>query len=102
MRDHLEMLATWCFIDDKNNHVIWSCSLLKWISSHALGFSYGDQIRKLSTCQNRRKILICILKTKKEKWLSVVKGLCDACIKVDSHTKDDVRMEWHGIDDDVA
>ena len=67
--------------------------LLKWISSHALGFSYGDKIRKISTSQNRRKILFCILKTKK--WLSVVKGLSDA------RTKNDARMAWHGIDDDL-
>ena len=81
--------------------MIWSCSLLKWIFIHALGFSYGDQIRKLSTCQNRRKILFCILKTKK-KCPSVVNGLSDARIKVDSRTNDDAHMEWHGIDDDVA
>ena len=81
--------------------MIRSCSLLKWISIHALGFSYGDQIRKISTFQNRRKMLFCILKTK-EKWLSVVKGLSDARIKVDSRTKDDSHMAWHGIDDYVA
>ena len=81
--------------------MIWSCSLLKWISSHALGFSYGDQIWKISTFQNRRKMLFCILKEKK-KWPSVVKGLSDACIKVDAHTKDDACMAWRGIDDDVA
>ena len=46
-------------------------------------------------------MLFCILKTK-EKWLSVVKGLSDCCVKVDSHTKDDVDMAWHGIYDDVA
>ena len=78
-----------------------ACSLLKFLSSHALGFSYGDQIRKISTCQNRRKILFFILKTKK-KWPSVVKGLSDARIKVDSHTKDDAHMVWHGVDDDVS
>ena len=80
--------------------MIWSFSLLKWISIHALGFSYGEQIRKISTCENRRKMLICILKTKK-KWLSVLKRISDACIKVDSRTKDDDHMAWHGIDDDV-
>ena len=80
--------------------MIWSCSFLKWISIHALGFSYGDQIRKISTSQNRRKILFCILKTK-EKWLSLVKRLSDARIKVDVRTKDDACMEWHGMDDDV-
>ena len=42
-----------------------------------------------------------MLKTK-EKWLSVVKGLSEARIKVDDHTKDDVGVAWHGIDDDVA
>ena len=45
-------------------------------------------------------MLFCILETKK-KWPSVVKGLSDARIKVDARTKDDARMEWHGIDDDV-
>ena len=45
-------------------------------------------------------MLFCILKTKK-KWLSVLKGISDARIKVDSRTKDDARMAWHGIDDDV-
>ena len=80
--------------------MIWFCSLLKWLSSHALGFSYGDQKRKISTCQIRRKMLFCILKTK-EKWLSVVKGLSDAHIKVDACTKDDSHMAWHGIDDNV-
>ena len=95
------MPARGCSFDDKIYQMIWSCSLLKWISSHALGFSYGDQIRKISTCQNRRKMLFCILKTK-NKWLSVLKGISDACIKVDSHTKDDARMAWNGIDDDVA
>ena len=74
--------------------MIWSCSLLKWISIHALGFYYCHQIRKISTWKNRIKILFCILKTKK--WLSVVKGLSDA------RTKNDARMAWHGIDDDVA
>ena len=80
--------------------MIWSYSLLKWISIHALGFSYGNQIRKISTCENRRKMLFCILKTKK-KWLSVLKGISDAHIKVDAYTKDDGRMAWNGIDDDV-
>ena len=80
--------------------MIWSCSLLKWISSHAIGFSYGDQIRKISIWKNRRKILFCTLKI--EKWPSGVKGLSDAHIKVDAHTKDDSRMAWHGIYDDVA
>ena len=73
--------------------------MLKWLFIHALGFSYADKIR--STCQNRRKILFYILKTKK-KWLSVVKGLSDGHIKVDSCTKDDAHMAWHDIDDDVA
>ena len=86
--------------DDKIHQMIWSCSLLKWISIHALYFSYGDHIRKISTCENRKKMLFCILKTKK-KWPSVLKGISDACIKVDSHTKDDSHMAWHGIDDDV-
>ena len=107
------MSARGCSFDDKIHQMIWSCSLLKWISSHAPGLYYGDQIRKISTCQNRRKTLFCILKTK-EKWLSVVKGLSDACIKVDARTKDDScikvdartkddsRMAWHGIDDYVA
>ena len=45
-------------------------------------------------------MLICILKTKK-KWLSVLKGINDARIKVDKHTKDDVHMAWHGINDDL-
>ena len=45
-------------------------------------------------------MLFCILKTK-EKWLSVVKGLSDAHIKVDSHINDDSIMEWNGIDDDM-
>ena len=94
------MLARGCTIDDKNHQMIWSCSLLKWISIHALGFSYGDQIRKISTSQNRRKILFFTLKT--EKWLILVKGLSDARIKVDSYTKDDACMSCHGIDDDVA
>ena len=88
------MPARGCYLDDKIHQMIWSYSLWKWLSSHALGFSYGDQIRKLSACQNRRKMLFCILKTKK-KWLSVVKGLSDARIKVDARTKDDSRMEWH-------
>ena len=45
-------------------------------------------------------MLFCILNTKK-KWLSVVKGLSDAhikvdaCIKVYSYTKDDAA--WHGM-----
>ena len=93
------MLARGCSIDDKNHQMIWSCSLLKWISSDSLGFSYGDQIRKISTCENRRKMLICVLK--KKKWLSVLKVISDAVIKVDSCTKDDACMAWHGIDDDV-
>ena len=63
-------------------------------------FSYGNQINKISTCQNRRNMLVSILKTKK-KWLSVLKGISDAHIKVDAHTKDDARMAWHGIYDDV-
>ena len=46
-------------------------------------------------------MLFCILKTK-EKWLSVVNGLSDARIKFDARTKDDSRMECHGIDDDVT
>ena len=79
--------------------MIWSYSLLKWISIHALGFSYGDQKRKISTWKNRRKILFCTLKT--EKWLSVVKGISDARIKVDKCTKDASHMAWHGKDDDV-
>ena len=29
---------------------------------------------------------------RKKKWLSVVKGLSDACIKVDARTKDDAGM----------
>ena len=45
-------------------------------------------------------MLICILKAKK-KWLSVFKGISDAHIKVDACTKDDDRMAWHVIDDDV-
>ena len=80
----------WSF-DDKIHQMIWSCALLKWIFSHDLGFSYGDQIRKISTFQNRRKMLFCILKAK-EKWVSVVKRLSDSHIKVDSCTKDDVGM----------
>ena len=87
--------------NNKIHQMIWSCSLLKWLSIHALGFYYGYQIRKISTFQNKRKFLFFILKTKK-KWLSVVKGLSDACIKVDAHTKDDACMAWNGIDDDVA
>ena len=79
---------------DKNHPMIWSCSLLKWISIHALVFSYGEQIRKISTWKNRIKILFCILKTKKR--------LSDARIRVDSHSKDDSRMAWNGIDDDVT
>ena len=43
-----------------------------------------------------------ILHTKDRKNGCVVKGLSDACIKVDARTKDDYCMEWHGIDDDVA
>ena len=89
------MPASGCSFDDKIHQMIWSFSLLKWISSHAFIFACGDQIRKISTYQNRRKSLFCILKTKK-KWLS------DGRIKVDFHTKDDVDMAWHGIDDDVA
>ena len=89
-----------CSFENKSHQMIWSCSLLKWLSSHAIGFSYGDQMRKISTCQNRRKMLFCILKTK-EKWLSLVKGLSDARIKVDAHTKDDSYMVGNGIDDDV-
>ena len=89
-----------CYFDDKIHQMIWPCSLLKWISNHALGFSYGDQIRKISNWKNRIKILFCTLKT--EKWLSVVKGLSDAHIKVDPRTKDDAHMAWHGIDDYVA
>ena len=38
----------------------------------------------------------------RKKWLSVVKGLSDARIKVDARTKDDAHMAWHGIDDYVA
>ena len=101
------MPARGCSFDDKIHQMIWSCSLFKWLSSHAFVFSYGDQIRKISTFQNRRKLLFCILKTKK-KWPSVVKGLSDARIKVDAYNKDDARnkddacMAWHGIDDDVA
>ena len=40
-------------------------------------------------------MLFCILNTKK-KWLS------DAYINIDSRTKDDAGMAWHGIYDDVA
>ena len=87
-----------CSFDDKIHQMIWSCSLLKWIYIHALGFSYGGQIRKISTYENRRKMLICILK-KKKKWLSVLKGISDARIKVDAHTKDDSHMAWHVIYD---
>ena len=100
LRDHFEMTERGCSFDDKIHEMIWSYSLLQWIYIHAIGFSYGDQIRKISTCQNRRKMLFCILK-KKNKWLSVLKGISDARIKVDSHTKDDARMAWNGIDDDV-
>ena len=71
------MLARGCSINDKNHQMIWSCSLLKWISIHALGFSYGDQI-------------------------SVLKGISDARIKVEVCTKDDACMAWYGIDDDMA
>ena len=46
-------------------------------------------------------MLFCIIKTKK-KCPSVVKGLSDARIKVDSRTKDDFGMAWNGTDDDVA
>ena len=46
-------------------------------------------------------MLFCILKTKK-KWISVLKGISDACIKFDAHTKGDLCMAWHGIDDDVV
>ena len=81
------------FLNDKIHQMIWSRSLLKWLSRHSLGFSYGDQIRKILTCQNRRKLLFCI---------RVVKGLSDARIKVDVCTKDDAHMAWHGIDDYVA
>ena len=52
------------FLDDKIHHIIWSYSYLKWISIHALGFPYGDQIRKISTCQNRRKNVILHTKDK--------------------------------------
>ena len=89
-----------CYFDDKIHQMIWSCSFLKLISIHDLGFSYGGEIRKISTLENRRKMLFCILKTKK-KWLSVLKGIGDARIKVDARTKDDAHMVWHGIDDDV-
>ena len=75
--------------------------MLKWISIHALGFSYVGQMRKISTCENRRKMLICILK-KKKNWLSILKGISDAHIKFDAHTKDDAHMAWNGIDDYVA
>ena len=92
----MEIPTRGCSFDDKIHQMIWSCPLWKWISSHALGFSYGDQIRKIPTCQNRRKILFCILKTKK-KWLSVVKGLSDSHIKVDACNKDDDCMAWHGM-----
>ena len=37
----------------------------------------------------------------KKNWLSVLKGISDSHIKVDDRTKDDARMAWHGIDDDV-
>ena len=94
------MLTRGSSFDDKIHQMILSCSLFKSLFIHALGFSYGDQIRKISTLQNRRKIVFCILKT--EKWLIVVNRLSDSSINVDSHTKDDVSMEWHGIDDDVA
>ena len=77
-----------CYFDDKIHQMIWSCSLLKRISIHALFFSYGDQIWKISTYENGRKMLFCILKTKKI-WLSVLKGISDA------------RMAWPGIVDDV-
>ena len=95
------MPTTECSFNDNIHQMIWSYSLLKWLSSDAFGFSYGDQITKISTCQNRRKMLFCILKTR-GKWLSVIKGLSDAHIKVDARTKDDACMAWHGIDDDVA
>ena len=92
------MPARGCSFDDKIHQMIWSCSLLKWLSSYVLCFYYVDQIRKISTCQNRRKMLFSILKTK-EKWLSVVKGISDSRIKGDSCTKDDSGITWHGIDD---
>ena len=101
LRDYLEMPIRGCSFNDKIHQMIWSCSLFKWIFIHFLGFFNGDQIRKISILQNRRKILFCILKTK-GKWLSVVKGLSDSCIKVDADSKDDASMAWHGIDDDVA
>ena len=103
----MEIPTRGCSFDDTIHQMIWSCALLKWIFSHALGFSYGDQIRKISTYQNRRKFIFFILKTKK-KWLSVVKGLSvvnglsDSRIKFNSCTKDDAHMAWHGIDDYVA
>ena len=97
----MEIPARGCSFDDKIHQMIWSRALFKWLFIHALGFYYGDQTRKISTCQNRRKILFCILKTKK-KWLSVVKGLSDARIKVDAHTKDDLGMAWNCIDDGVS
>ena len=74
---------------------------MKWISRSRIVFSYGDQIGKISTYQNRRKLLFCILKTKK-KWLSIVKGLSDVHIKVDARSKDDAGMACHDIYDDVA
>ena len=85
----MEMSARGCSFNDNIHQMIWSCSFMKWISSHAFVFSYGDQIRKISTCQNRRKFFILHTKDK-EKMASVLKGLSDAC------------MAWHGIDDDVA
>ena len=98
------MLTRGCSIDDKNYQMIWYCSILKCISSHAIGFYYGNQIRKISTSQNRRKILFFILKTKK--MANVVKGLSDVCIKVDAHTKDDACMSymtmWHEVEIIVA
>ena len=71
------MIERGCSFDDKIHQMIWSYSFLKWISFHALVFSCCDQI-------------------------SVLKGISDARIKVEAHTKDDARMACHGIDDDVA
>ena len=55
LRGHLEIPARGCSFNDKIHHMMWSCSLLKWISRHAIGFSYGDKIRKISTFQIEEK-----------------------------------------------
>ena len=64
------------------------------IQPYSFFFSWSPNKENINLGKQKK---ILILHTKDKKWLSVVKGLSDACIKVDSRTKDDAHMAWHGM-----